>query len=53
LQGRLVKGKSPDYIKAVADGVNSAVIEAMDFPTDDRYQTIHPLDPESLQLQSH
>jgi len=47
----ILKGKSPEYIKAIADGVNSAVIETMGFPEDDRYQIIHQLDPECLQLQ--
>lgn len=47
----ILKDKSPEYIKAVADGINSAVIETMDFPDDDRYQIIHQLDPECLQLQ--
>ncbi|HEY3326904.1 MAG TPA: tautomerase family protein [Novimethylophilus sp.] len=48
----LLKGKSPEYIKAVADGINSAVIETMGFPDDDRYQIIHQLDSECLQLQT-
>lgn len=48
----ILKGKSPEYIKAIADGVNSAVIETMAFPDDDRYQVIHQLDPECLQLQT-
>jgi len=47
----IIKGKSPEYIKAVADAVNSAVIETMGFPDDDRYQIIHQLEPECLQLQ--
>ena len=48
----LLKGKSQEYIKAVADGINSALIETMGFPDDDRYQVIHQLDPECLQLQT-
>jgi phenylpyruvate tautomerase PptA (4-oxalocrotonate tautomerase family) len=48
----ILKGKSPDYIKAVADGVNAAVIDTMGFPDDDRYQIIHQLDSECLQLQN-
>lgn len=48
----ILKGKSPAYIKAVADSINSAVIETMGFPDDDRYQIIHQLDPECLQLQT-
>lgn len=47
----ILKGKSPEYIKAVADGINSAVIETMDFPDDDRYQIIHECEPHCLQLQ--
>ena len=47
----ILKGKTPEYIKAVADGINSAVIETMGFPEDDRYQIIHQLDSDCLQLQ--
>jgi len=47
----ILKGKSPQYIKAVADGINSAVIETMGFPDDDRYQIIHEIEPHCLQFQ--
>ena len=47
----ILKGKSPEYIKAVADGINSSVIETMGFPADDRYQVIHEHDPQCLQAQ--
>lgn len=47
----ILKGKSREYIKAVADAVNSAVIETMNFPDDDRYQIIHEHEPHCLQLQ--
>lgn len=47
----ILKGKSPAYIKAVADGINSAVIETMAFPDDDRYQIIHELEQHCLQFQ--
>ena len=47
----ILKGKPPEYIKAVGDSINSAVIETMGFPLDDRYQIIHQLDPECLQIQ--
>ena len=47
----ILSGKSPDYLKAVGDGINAAVIETMGFPPDDRYQIIHQLDSEQLQLQ--
>jgi 5-carboxymethyl-2-hydroxymuconate isomerase len=48
----ILSGKSPEYIKAVGDGINSAVIETMSFPLDDRYQIIHQLDSKQLQLQN-
>jgi phenylpyruvate tautomerase PptA (4-oxalocrotonate tautomerase family) len=48
----ILKGKSPEYIKAVAESINLAVIETMGFPDDDLYQIIHQLDPECLQLQT-
>jgi phenylpyruvate tautomerase PptA (4-oxalocrotonate tautomerase family) len=32
----ILKGKSPEYIKAIGDGVNSAVIETMGIPRGDR-----------------
>ena len=47
----ILKGKSPQYIKAIADGVNSAVIETMGFPADDLFQIIHELEPHCLQFQ--
>ncbi|MES9830276.1 MAG: tautomerase family protein [Candidatus Thiodiazotropha sp.] len=47
----ILKGKSPEYVKAVTDGVNSAVIETMDFPDDDRYQIVHEVEPHCLQFQ--
>ena len=46
----ILSGKSPEYIKAVGDGINSAVIETMGFPQDDRYQ-IHQIDSDRLQIQ--
>ncbi len=48
----ILKGKSPEYIKAVSDGINLAVIETMGFPDDDRYQIVHELEPHCLQFQS-
>lgn len=47
----ILKGKSPEYIKAVSDGINSAVIETMGFPPDDRYQIIHEVETHCLQFQ--
>ncbi|MCU7877365.1 MAG: tautomerase family protein [Candidatus Thiodiazotropha sp. (ex Lucinoma borealis)] len=47
----ILKGKSQQHIKAIADGVNAAVIETMGFPDDDRYQIIHEIEPHCLQFQ--
>ena len=47
----ILKGKSPEYIKAIADGVNSAVMEAMGFPADDRYQIITEHESHCLEYQ--
>ena len=47
----ILKGKSPEYIKAVSNGINSAVIETMSFPDDDRYQIIHEMESQCLQFQ--
>ncbi len=47
----ILKGKPPEYVNAVAEGVNSAVIETMGFPKDDRYQIIHEHEPHCLEHQ--
>jgi len=47
----IMKGKPPEYVKAIADGVNSAVIETMGFPADDRYQVITEHEPYCLEYQ--
>ena len=48
----LLEGKGKEYIKAVTDGVNSAVIETMGFPDDDRYQVVHQVSEDCLQYQN-
>jgi phenylpyruvate tautomerase PptA (4-oxalocrotonate tautomerase family) len=46
------KGKSPEYVKAIADGVNAAVLATLQgFPRDDRYQIIHELEGNNLEFQ--
>jgi phenylpyruvate tautomerase PptA (4-oxalocrotonate tautomerase family) len=47
----ILTGKSPEYVKAVGDSINAAVIETMHFPADDRYQIIHQVDASQLQMQ--
>ena len=48
----ILKGRSPAYVKAIADAVNSAVIETMGFPHDDRYQIITEHGPYALEHQT-
>tara|TARA_B100000586_G_C20113537_1_gene431500 strand:+ start:3489 stop:3854 length:366 start_codon:yes stop_codon:yes gene_type:complete len=48
----ILKGKSSEYKKAISDGINSAVIETMGFPGDDRYQIINEVEPDCLQYQN-
>lgn len=48
----VLKGKSDAYRKAIADEVNAAVIETLDFPADDRYQVIHECADQDLEFQS-
>ena len=48
----ILKGRPPAYAKAIADGVNAAVIETMGFPDDDRYQIITEHEPHCLEHQT-
>lgn len=40
----LLKGKSPDYIRAISDSVHQSLVEAYNAPADDRFQLIHQHD---------
>jgi 4-oxalocrotonate tautomerase len=44
----LRQGTSPEYCKALADGVHRAMIEALAIPPDDRFQVITEHPPEGL-----
>lgn len=44
----LLKGKSPAHIRAIADGVHHALIEAYNAPADDRFQIIEQLERDAL-----
>ena len=47
----LLEGKNKEYIKAVSEGINSAVKETMDFPDDDLFQVVHQVSQDCLQYQ--
>ena len=44
----LLAGTSPQYRKAIADGVHQALIDALAIPPDDRFQVISEHSPEDL-----
>jgi len=44
----LLKGKSPDYVRAVSDSLHRALVEAFDVPPNDRFQVIHQHEPGEL-----
>jgi phenylpyruvate tautomerase PptA (4-oxalocrotonate tautomerase family) len=49
----LAKGKSPDYLRALSDGLHQALVEAFDVPPDDRFQVIHQHEPGELVFDRH
>lgn len=44
----LLKGKSRSHIRAIADGVHQALVDAYKAPADDRFQLIHQHDPDDF-----
>jgi phenylpyruvate tautomerase PptA (4-oxalocrotonate tautomerase family) len=44
----LLKGKSPDYLRALADTIQRALVETFDVPENDRFQAIHQHEPGEL-----
>ncbi len=44
----LRRGKSPEYIRSVADAVHDALVAQANVPADDRFQIIHQLDDDAL-----
>ena len=36
----LVRGKSPDHIRAISDGIQRALVSAFEAPEDDRFQIV-------------
>ncbi|EJL48668.1 Tautomerase enzyme [Rhizobium sp. CF122] len=37
----LLRGKSPDYLRAVSDSIHRAMVETFNVPATDRFQAIH------------
>ncbi len=49
----LIKGKSPEYVRAVADSVHNAMVAAFNVPADDRFQLIHQHAPDEMIFDSN
>lgn len=44
----LLRGRPPEFLRALADGVHATLVETFGVPPEDRFQTIHQLAPEEL-----
>jgi phenylpyruvate tautomerase PptA (4-oxalocrotonate tautomerase family) len=44
----LLKGKSPDYIRAISESIHRAMVEAFNVPPADRFQVFHQHEPAEL-----
>jgi phenylpyruvate tautomerase PptA (4-oxalocrotonate tautomerase family) len=44
----LLKGRSKDQIRVIADNVHQALIETFDVPTDDRFQFVDQYEPDEF-----
>lgn len=49
----MIKGRSPEYKKAILDGIHSALVEAFKIPDYDRMQRIYELDKENFEIASN
>jgi phenylpyruvate tautomerase PptA (4-oxalocrotonate tautomerase family) len=49
----LLKGKSPEYLRALADGLQRAMEQAFNVPQNDRFQMIHQHEPHELIFDRH
>ena len=49
----LARGKPPEYLRALSDGLHQALAEAFEVPPDDRFQIIHQHEPGELVFDRH
>jgi len=49
----LLKGKTPDYLRALSESLHQALVECFEVPATDRFQAIHQLSPEELVFDRH
>ena len=44
----LRNGKSPEYIRSVADAIHAALVAQISIPADDRFQIVHQVDATAI-----
>ena len=44
----LMKGKSPEYLRALSDSLHRALVETFGVPLEDRFQVFHQMAPDEL-----
>lgn len=44
----LRQGTTPEYRKALADGIHRALVDALEIPEDDRFELVHEQAPENM-----
>jgi len=49
----LLRGKSPEYLRALSDSLHRALVEALDVPPTDRFQLIHQHEPHEMSIDPH
>jgi len=49
----LLKGKTPDYLRALSESLHQALVECFEVPVTDCFQAIHQLSPEELVFDRH
>lgn len=49
----LLKGKTPDYLRALSASLHQALVECFEVPATDCFQAIHQLSPEELIFDRH
>ena len=49
----LLKGKTPEYLRALSDSLHQALVESFEVPATDRFQVIHQLSHEELVFDRH
>jgi len=49
----LLRGKPPNYLRALSNSLHQAFVDSFDVPITDRFQAIHQLSPEEFVFDRH